>query len=469
MLELAGTAAPVLDANPIQAPIEWIVGSIGVYVGTLHPGQAVLNPLGLLIPLGDPTRAAAQDPLARAVPKSADFQKIAGSIQGAGYVLLGILLLARMLRLAATGRLRSPEHVLLDLAPRLLLGLLAIRYFEPVLNDLGQLSMTGAFVLEDAILGPIHIRGAQDMLSAFPTGGLGVALLPVLYLLIAYLLLLVVTSRLVLLLGTLIAPLGIPIALHNEHGGLAATWSRMIVSSLLVPVTAGIGTAGSLALAWLVHQVADNGPFLGSYLGALTGECGLFFTAFASTAMFKDALKQGATGVRRSFESAQLGSVAGAPREALEHTRRGAEAAVGVAAAAAGVPMGVALAARTATSNRRYPEPDADGGAAPAVPPLPGGPGGRGGGSQLLLPPPPLPRLPGGSAATGVSSQRLLPEPPSTGAPMMAETYYVRHRSEGGRVIHEFERRQLVHYATYLSEPAGAADLEPGLVPAQEV
>lgn len=52
---------------------------------------------------------------------------------------------------------------------------------------------------------------------------------------------------------------------------------------------------------------------------------------------------------------------------------------------------------------------------------------------------------------------------------MVAETYYVRHRAEPGRVIHEFERRQLIHYATYLSDPAGDAELEPGLVPAQEV
>jgi hypothetical protein len=461
MLELVETRALVLDANPIESPIAWIVGSIGSYVGSLHPREAVLNPLGLLLPLQDPMTAVARDPLARIVPSGGDFQKIAGSIQAVGYVLLAILLVARMLRLAATGHLRSPEHVLLDLVPKLVLGVLAIQYFDRVLNDLGRLSMAGAFLLEDALLGPINIRNAHDILSAFPTDGFGVVLLPVLYLLVAYLLLLVVTSRLVLVLGALISPLGIPIALQNAEGRLAGSWIRMLVSGLLVPVVAGIGTAGSLALAWLVHQVAGNGPFFGSDLGAVAGECGLFFTAFATTAMFKDAVRQGMAGVRGSFEATPIGPVAGAPSEALDHIRRGAGVATGVAMTAAGIPMGVALAARAASSNPNHPESDSGGGAAPPVPPLPGGPGGTGGGAQTMPPAPSVPRLPGRSGGAGVSSQLMLPEPPTPGAPNTAETPYERHRLGGGQVIHEFERRQQVRYATYLSEPVDDADREP--------
>lgn len=437
MLELTGTTPPVLGANPISAPIAWIVGSVGSYLQSLHPADVVLNPLSLLLPLGDPMRAVARNPLAKVVPScggrgTCDFQKIANSIQAVGYVLFAILLLARMLRLAATGRLRSPEHVLFDLAPRLVIGIVVMQMFDRALNDLSLLSMTGAFLLEDAVLGPIDIRNAHDILSAFPTGGAGVVLLPVLYLLVAYLVLLVVTSRLVLLLGALISPLGIPIALHNEQGRLAGTWIRMIVSGLLVPVLAGIGTAGSLALAWLVHQAAGDGQFFGSYLGAVTGECGLLFTAFATTAMFKDVVKQGVAGVRESFEAAQVGPVARAPGDMLSTVRRGAEMAVAVAA----VPAVASLVAGAARGRPDEPDPGGGGDGAPIIPRLPGGSGGSGSGSHLMLPPPP-------PDASGMDGRHL-----------------VRHGVDGGPVIYELERLQLVRYASYLSEPSGDADAD---------
>jgi hypothetical protein len=446
MLELAGSTPPILDANPIEAPVAWIVASIGSYLQSLDPGAAVVNPLHLLLPLDNPTTAVAENPLARIVPtcggsgSTCDFQRIADSVQTVGYMLFAILLLTRMLRLAATGQLRSPEHVLFDLVPKLVIGIVAMQMFDRALNDLSQLSMTGAFLLEDAMLGPIDVRDAHDILSAFPTGGFGVALLPVLYLLVAYLLLLVVTSRLVLLLGALVSPLGIPIALQNEQGRLAATWIRMIVSGLLVPVLAGIGTAGSLALAWLVHRVAGDGPFFGSYLGAVAGECGLAFTAFATTAMFRDVVKQGMAGVRGSFEAAQMGPVATAPGQLVSTARRGTEAAAGVAVAAAAAPAAAALAAGAAKGNPNDPEPGGDG-----------------------LDTPVPPRLPGGSGGSGAGSQMLLPQPPGAEAPAADGAYPLYRRIDGGRVIYEFERLHLVRYATYLSESTGDADVEPEL------
>lgn len=451
ILEVAGTPPPVLDANPIEAPVAWMVASIGSYVQSLDPGAAVLNPLRLLVPLEDPMTAAAQNPLARIVPACApggtcDFQRIANSIQAVGYVLLAILLLARMLRLAATGQLRSPEHVLIDLVPKLLIGIVVMQTFDRALNDLSQISMAGAFLLEDAMLSPINIRDAHDILSAFPTDGFGVVLLPVLYLLVSYLLLLVVTSRLVLLLGALIAPLGIPIALNNEQGRLAGTWMRMIVSGLLVPVLAGIGTSGSLALAWLVHQVAGDGPFFGSYLGAVAGECGLLFTAFATTAMFKDVVKQGVAGMRGSLETAQVGPAARAPGEVVSIARRGAEIAAGVAVAAAAAPAVASVAARAAKGKPDDPE--------------------TGGGSQAA---PMVPRLPGGSGGSGAGSQLLLPAPPDPDGLATDEAYLAPRRIDGGRIIYEFERRHLVRYAIYLSEAAGDRDVEPGPGHAQEL
>jgi hypothetical protein len=413
--------------------------------------------------------AAAQDPLGTVVSSctpggNCDFQKIAGSIQAVGYVLFGVVLLARMLRLAATGRLRSPEHILFDLAPKLVLGVLAIQYFDRVLNDLSQLSMAGAFLVEDATLLPINVLNVDSILSAFPTDGLGVALLPALYVLVAYLLLLVVMSRLVLLLGALISPLGIPIALQNEQGRLAGTWIRMIVSSLLVPVVAGIGAAGSLALAWLVHQVAGDGPLLGSYLGAVAGECGLLFTAFATTAMFRDVVKQGAAGVRGSFEAAHLGPVAGAPGHAMQSIRRGAVTGIEVAAAAAAVPMAASLVTRASKPKPEDPESGTGtSSASPTVPRLPGGSGGVAGDSPPILSAPDVPRLPAWPGEAGSSSQPVSPGPPSPDRPPIAEAYSPRRRVDGGQVIYELERRQLVRYATRLAEPALDNGADPGL------
>lgn len=430
-------------ANPIEDPISWILESIGSSLHQYVTGSTVSDPLRLLVPLGDPNIAVRQSPLATIVQSGGDFGKIAGSITGVGYVLFAILLLARMLKLAATGRLRSPEHLLFDLAPKLVLGMVAIEGFDQALNVLGKVSMWGAFFLEDALLSPIS-KTTDTFLSAFPTQGLGGLLIPILYVLVAYLVLLVVTSRLVLLLGALISPLGIPIALYNEQGGLAGTWIRMIVSGLLVPVLAGIGTAGSLAVAWLVHEIAGNGPFIGSYLGALTGECGLFFTAFATTAMFKDAVKQGLSGVRGSFEGAQMGAVARGAGDALETARRGVETAALVGMVAAAPQTAPAAAGAT---KRGGSDPEAGGeGAAPAVPRLPGGPGGSDAGSQMLLPAP--------AVETDAGSQMLL-RAPSTPEPPLTDELIARRHVDGGQVIYEFERRQLLHYTTYLSEPAG--------------
>ncbi|MBO0746510.1 MAG: hypothetical protein J2P43_15940 [Candidatus Dormibacteraeota bacterium] len=431
-------AAPLLDANPIEEPIKWIVGSIGRFLGQSVTTSTVTDPLRVLVPLGDPSTALDRNPLARIVWGGSDFNNIANSIKAIGYLLFAILLVARMLKLAATGRLRSPEHLLFDLAPKLVLGMVAIEYFDQALNLLGRLSMWGAFLLEDALLFPIH-RTAANMLTAFPTQGLGGLLMPILYVLVAYLVLLVVTSRLVLLLGALISPLGIPVALYNQEGRLAGTWIRMIVSGLLVPVVAGIGTAGSLALAWLVHQITGNGPYLGSYLGALTGECGLFFTAFATTAMFKDAVKQGMAGVRGSFEGTQMGSVGGAPRDALDTAVRAAEAAALVGAMAA-APEAAPAAAGAVKRGGSRPEADT-GESGPPILRLPGGAPEITAGPKVMLP---APRDP------GPGSQLMLPAPSSPSRP---PTDLRQRRVEGGKEIWEVE--QVVHYARHLSEPAG--------------
>lgn len=132
MLALAAPLA--LDANPIEAPIQWILASIGNYLRQNVSASTVTNPLRLLVPLGDPGTAVAQSPLATIVQTGGDFDKIANSIKGIGYVLFAILLLARMLKMAATGQLRSPEHLLFDLAPKLVLGLVAIESFDAALN-----------------------------------------------------------------------------------------------------------------------------------------------------------------------------------------------------------------------------------------------------------------------------------------------------------------------------------------------
>lgn len=467
---LPPSAPLLLDPNPIEAPIAWILGSIRAYVQTLDVQGAISNPLSLLVPLKNPNTAVAQSPLARVVPGcggagSCDFERIASSIRAVGYVLFAILLVARMLKQAASGRLRSPEHLLLDIGPKLALGILAIEFFDQALNDLSQVSMGGAFLLQDAMLFPIHLT-VKHILTAFPTRGLGLVLMPMLYLLIAYLLILVVTSRLVLLLGALISPLGIPIALYDDQGRLAGTWIRMIVSGLLVPVVAGLGAAGSLALAWLVHQVAGNGPYIGSYLGALSGECGLFFTAFATTAMFKDAIKQGVSGVRGSFEGAQMGPVARAPGEALAVAQTAALA--GLAAAAPG-----SAGAASAVVKGAGPESDAGGeGPAPAAPRLPGGPGGAGAGSRPALPPPrddagPRLLLPG-QVESDAGSPVVVRAAPSDPDLALTEEVIARRHVGGGRVIHELERRQVVHYATFLSEPAGDLLVDPPLGRAQE-
>lgn len=415
-------------ANPIQAPIEWIVGSIGSYLQQNVTAATVTDPLHLLIPLGDPASAAAQNPLARIVPSRGsqgdrDFQRIAGSIQALGDVLLAVVLATRMLKLVASGRLRSPEHVLLDLAPKLVIGMVAMQGFGLALNVAGQLSMWGAFLLEDALLLPIGLK--IDMLGAFPTDGLGVVLLPALYLLVAYLVLLVITSRLVLLLGVLVSPLGIPVAICSEEGRLAATWTRMLVSGLLVPVLAGVGAAGSLALAWLVHQVAGNGPFVGSYLGAIAGECGLLFTAVTTTAMFGDAVKQGLAGVRGSFEGAPLEPVARAPRDAVDTARRAAETVAFVTMMAA-TPGAAAAAAGPAKAGR----PDAEGGSGEPAP--------------VVL------RLPAGPGGTSSDSHGGPPQPLSPNLPVLDAH---PRRVEGGRVVYEVE--QVLHYAIRLSQSAG--------------
>lgn len=444
-------AAPLFLANPIEKPIDWIVGSIGNYLQGLHAGSAVDNPLALLVPLKNPQTEVAQNPLARIVPGGGDFQRIATSVKAVGYVLFAILLIGRMLKLVATGRFRSPEHVLFDLAPKLVLGVLAMQFFDEALNDVTSISMEGAFLLENALLLPIHPQ-VNSFVSVFPTTGLGVLLGPTLYVLVAYLLLLVITSRLVLLLGALISPLGIPIAIQSEHGKLAGTWMRMLVSGLLVPVLAGLGVAGSLAVAWLVDQITGQGPFLSSYLGALTAECGLLFTAFATTAMFKDAVKQAAAGVRGSFEGVGMGAAARAPSDALETARRGAEtgALVAMMAAAPGTAPAVARAVA-----RDRPEPDAGTeGAAPPPLPLPGGRGGTGAGSPPSLPAP---------KDGGAGSQRLLPAPEQPGPgsrplllassdPDLGIKDLRPRRSEGGKVSYEVEALQ---YAHQLARPSG--------------
>ncbi|MGH7919413.1 MAG: hypothetical protein ACREQM_05640, partial [Candidatus Dormibacteraceae bacterium] len=436
MLEILGTAPLVLDANPISSPVAWLVGAAGKYIGSLHILRYVLDPMQLLIPIDhphDPMAALGADPLGRVVPScggrsGCNFQSIATSVKGIGYVLFAIVLLARMLKLAAQGQFRSPEHILFDLVPRLLLGLLAIQFVDRLLNDAGELSMAGGFLLEDAMLLPIRIENATDLLSAFHAGGgLGVITLPVLYLLVAYLLLLVVTSRLALLLGALVAPLAIPLAIYSGSGRLAGIWTRMVVSSLLIPVVTGVGMAGSMALAWLVDRVTGQIPFFGSYLGGVTGECGLLFTAIAATLLFKDAVKQGMSATRGSFESAHLGQVAGAPGEVAGMMRRGLEVGAGVGRFTAGDPTGAMQA-------------------------LKGLRGGQPGGS----PTGPGPSTAGPAAAVldeiMPGSSELL-QPPEVGDITGAAGASFERRVGGGVATYTIRRRSQIRWAEFLAEP----------------
>src|SRR5437764_725978 len=119
---------------------------------------------------------------------------------------------------------------------------------NPVENPFGWLadvSLTLANILCSAIVSAFQPQPSE----VGSLVGQSMALAPFLICgLLAYVGLLVLLSRLALILVTIAAPLGIPVALYRGEGRLTAMWGRMLMSSLAVPVVAAVGLAASIGV-----------------------------------------------------------------------------------------------------------------------------------------------------------------------------------------------------------------------------
>jgi hypothetical protein len=346
-----------LDAsNPVENPFGWLADSLArVAFAGGKPGDVARNLLGGLFPAITGQRVSpSSSPLNVLGPDCGNhaqgcaFAAAWDAVSRLGYVFLSVALLLRLLRGALHRGDRGATHVLIDLLPRLIGGCLAIPISLTVLARLGDVSLTLANILSSAIVSAFQPQPSE----VGSLVGQSMALAPFLICgLLAYVGLLVFLSRLALILVTIAAPLGIPVALYRGEGRLTAMWGRMLMSSLAVPVVAAVGLAASIGVGVALQRATwwFVVPMVGGLLPSVATICGLLLVAIAATAFFKDSVEQGLHGVKGSFEAVHLGAVARVPGEIRDQLRDKVGMAAGAAASVAtGNPLPLMASAQAA-------------------------------------------------------------------------------------------------------------------------
>ncbi|MFZ0218065.1 MAG: hypothetical protein WAM30_19195 [Candidatus Dormiibacterota bacterium] len=363
-----------LDWNPITSPWNWLASTFSQYLSGLFTKDSAGQMLGGLVPVGkgiDPLTAAAANPVVQVTNKcgfggaasaACSYHGLAANLDKIGFALLAVVLLARLFRLAAQGQLQTPVQVLLDLAPRGIVGITAMCFGGQVLALAVQFAMATCITIAEVFLQAASLTSPTSIVAVVGTVDSAVLILPTLVLVLQYLSFLLMVAQWTLILGSMLAPLWIPLLVYAGDARLAMLWLRLTISCLLVPVVCTIGVASAFALMSFLNQM----PGLGTLSGAFGGDVALIAVAIVVTAIIRDAFHQGKSAVKGSFHAVHLGAIAEAPGMAVARLRQAGTAGRGAARMAGGDPTG-ALELASAFRDHGGSGAGAGGGAASAA------------------------------------------------------------------------------------------------------
>jgi hypothetical protein len=280
---LVAAHAPYLD-DPLQIvhdPTAWVAGWLGRAVAG---NQAVDHPgwLGDLFSNAFTYTGFEAPADCSQGGGSCTYFAIWRDLQASGYVVLGMALLFRLLKVVTDQRRRTglPQFLVADVLIRGSLAAFAINVSYAALAQL----MHGSIAIGDALfedimsIGFANFSGPDGMHRASAALFSNVPPIPLLFegVVVLYLTILVIGSRVAMLFAIAVAPLLIPIYAYSGQSSLAVWWLRIVGQGVLVPIVLGALFAVAMSVI-LVTQSSTAASSVGPLLGPVTAVASLWF------------------------------------------------------------------------------------------------------------------------------------------------------------------------------------------------
>jgi hypothetical protein len=212
------------------------------------------------------------------------------ALQTTGYLVLATSLLFRMLRNMFESKDGLPKWLVFDVIVRAAFGVAAINLSYITLVTLMQGSINVAGGLFDTIMS-ITTGGAsgEEGLRQSLAGILSPANLPIPLimetLVLIYLLVLIVASRVAIIFAIAVAPLVLPLYAFSGSSSMVLWWLRLVAQGLLVPIVMG----ALLPVALIVIQAVNGagGAALAPLFGTIVAVVSLWLVGHSIGALLK--------------------------------------------------------------------------------------------------------------------------------------------------------------------------------------
>jgi hypothetical protein len=282
-LALVAAHAPYLD-DPLQIvhdPTAWIASWLGKAVAG---NQAVDHPgwLGDLFSNAFSYTGFEAPANCTGGGGSCTYFAIWRDLQASGYVVLGMALLFRLLKVVMDQRRRTglAQFLVTDVLIRGSLAAFAINVSYAALTQLMHGSIAiGSALFEDIMsIGFANFSGPNGMHQASIALFSNVPPIPLLFeaVVVLYLTILVIGSRVAMLFAIAVAPLLIPIYAYSGQSSLAVWWLRIVGQGVLVPIVLGTLFAVAMSVI-LVTDASTAASSIGPLLGPVTAVASLWF------------------------------------------------------------------------------------------------------------------------------------------------------------------------------------------------
>ncbi len=285
--------APFLD-DPLQIvhdPTVWVAGWLGKAVAG---NQAVDHPGWLSDMFANAFTYTGFDAPVSCTGGggSCTYYAIWHDLQASGYVVLGMALLFRLFKVVTDQRRQTglPQFLVTDVLIRGSLAAFAINVSYIALAQLmhGSISIGGALFEDIMSIGWANFAGPDGMHRATAALFSNVPPIPVLFeaVVVLYLTILVVASRVAMIFAISVAPLLIPIYAYSGQSSLVVWWLRLVGQGLLVPIVLGALFAVAMTVI-LTTQTSTAASSIGPLLSPLTAVASLWFVGHSVQHLLK--------------------------------------------------------------------------------------------------------------------------------------------------------------------------------------
>jgi hypothetical protein len=342
-------SAPWLDFDVLDKPLDWWSIHLLDWLFGVDLEAAAHRLMGLIVPLQEgvgalpyPTNPKNPARIENYCPACVAAYH---SLQPLGTVALAVCLLARIGKfvLGSSRAGMSPVHLVVDFAWRLLLGAAALQLSFPVLDFLsaGSIAVAEGLALKgmSVALGHPDVELATALLLFAPMNLFSSTLTQLLFmLLLGYLAVMVIASRIAIVFAALASPFAIPALTYSADGTVALLWLRMVLFATAVPPAAVICLTITILIFQMGLQVGATIPFV----SALPLLAAIWLTVKAVNGLTHATIRSAAAGAAGTLQAAGLGPAV----RGVDRMRRGAAGGVERAARTGRTLLTVAALAR---------------------------------------------------------------------------------------------------------------------------